>query len=456
VDILTAMKAGPLSRFQLVCVASCLLIITIDGFDVFVMGFVLPHLPDAFFASDAQRGYLLSAGLVGMAFGALFLSPLADWFGRRHLIFISLLLSTTGMLMSGFSENALQLSLWRLVTGIGVGSMATSLLILVQEYTPDRLRPVVFGIYATGFPLGSLLGGYTGVKIAATFGGAWEALFFFGAGLTFVAALLALLVMPESIDFLIARNPPGAEQQINRIARRLGNPDVDPRERPALPADEARHGTIGGLFADGMYQSTLLLWLAYAMLMITFYFTSTWTPQLVSNQTGSPDSGTTAGLILSLGGFIGSLLFSVLSISIAAGRLMWTTMVLAGLSVLGLAVLFSHSSLALVMTTALGIFLFVAITASATLVPPLYPAQSRVTATGWMVGIGRLCSITSPIAVGYLLAVVDGASIYALSAFPLFVGAMAIFMLLRLNEQKSPSQAGTQSPNGERQAWRET
>ncbi|GAA3131141.1 hypothetical protein GCM10020255_004920 [Rhodococcus baikonurensis] len=53
----------------------------LDGYDIFVMGYALPHLPDGF-ATPAQKGYLISAALVGMGLGA-FLGRFADVYGRR-------------------------------------------------------------------------------------------------------------------------------------------------------------------------------------------------------------------------------------------------------------------------------------------------------------------------------------------------------------------------------------
>jgi len=182
-----------------------------------------------------------------------------------------------------------------------------------------------------------------------------------------------------------------------------------------------------------MYKRTLLLWATYSCLMITYYFAGTWTPQLVSNATGDPGAGTTAGIILSLGGFIGSIAFSVLALRMAPNIVLCASMVLGGISILGLAAVFTRTGPALVMTTLIGTFTFIAITAVTTLVLPLYPIQSRVTATGWMVGIGRMFSIGSPIVAGYLLAVLSEEVLYAWAALPLFIGAFSTFELWRLS-----------------------
>ena len=50
--------------------------------------------------SGLRLGYLLSAGLVGMAIGSLFIAPWADRFGRRPLILVCIAVAGAGMLAS--------------------------------------------------------------------------------------------------------------------------------------------------------------------------------------------------------------------------------------------------------------------------------------------------------------------------------------------------------------------
>src|SRR2546427_975264 len=71
--------------------------------------------------SGAQLGFLLSAGLFGMAGGSLLIAPWADRLGRPPPILACPALSGGGMLGSAFSHNALPLSAPRGLTGLGVG-----------------------------------------------------------------------------------------------------------------------------------------------------------------------------------------------------------------------------------------------------------------------------------------------------------------------------------------------
>ncbi len=437
---MTVIKTARMKPFQIASILTCMVIVTIDGLDVFVMGFVLPHLPADFFESTVQKGFLLSAGLAGMAVGAIVLAPLADIVGRQKVVVLSLVGCTAGMFLSAIATNAYELIIFRAVTGVAIGSMAASLMILVQEYTSEKARNVVFGVYSLGFPVGSALGGFVGVSLVNASGGAWQAMFVLGGSLSLFGLVLAIVVLPESIDFLVARPSPRNHARIERIAAKLGNPTIRMPDAESVSIPENRQGAVSGLFRDGMWRNTLLLWIIYAGLMTAFYFANTWTPQLVTDATGSTDAGTTAGLILSGGSFIGAIMFALLSLKVSVNRLVSTAMCLAGISMLVLAAFFHDESFALAMTWLVGIFTYLAITAMAALIVPIYSASSRATAGGWMVGVGRLFSIGAPIAAGYLLVVVTPDSLYAASAVPLLVGGACALMLTR--EMKRARQAG--------------
>lgn len=430
-DVSTAIKKSPMSRFQYLALTACLLVLTIDGFDVFVMGFVLPHLPDNFFSGSAQKGYLLSAGLAGMAAGSLLLSPLGDRFGRRTLVLWCLVVNFIGMATSAIAPNVEILTASRLITGLGIGGMTASLTVLVQEYSSDQRRNAVMGAYMIGFPLGSLIGGFFGTILIGAFDGAWQAMFVFGAVLTGLAFLLTWVLIPESIDFLVARNAPRDRIRIAALVTRLRNPAIDLDARPPTVAQVHARGSIRGLFDNGRYYRTALSWISYACVMAMFYFVSFWTPELVKLSSGSKELGATAGLILSLGGVFGALLFGAWSLRVSAQKLLWISMAVTAVALLAFASLFTRTGIAIALTVVIGLFTFVAITALMAVVPQLYPVRTRSTALGSMIGIGRLFSIAAPIGVGYALMVAAPRTLYFFSAVPMVIGAVATYALWR-------------------------
>ena len=158
-DVRQAIHTQPMQRLQIVTVVIAIIITMIDGYEILAEAFVAPALSREWGIGPVQVGYLLSAGIFGMAAGATFLSPLADRFGRRRYILASLLLIVVGMLLSATAQNVPQLIAYRAVAGLFLGGIVASINILVAEYSSDRRRGTVMGIYGIGFTAGAAVGG---------------------------------------------------------------------------------------------------------------------------------------------------------------------------------------------------------------------------------------------------------------------------------------------------------
>src|SRR5208337_1235373 len=126
----------------------------IDGYEVLVMAFVAPHLARAWGIGPVGVGYLLSAGIFGMALGATFISPLADKIGRRRHIILCLALIAIGMALSAFATSVPMLIAFRAFAGLFIGAVISSLNIMVAEYSSDQRRGTVMGVYGIGLPMG--------------------------------------------------------------------------------------------------------------------------------------------------------------------------------------------------------------------------------------------------------------------------------------------------------------
>jgi MFS family permease len=66
--------------------------IMLDGFDFFIIGVAGPLLAEDFGLSDAERGLVTAAAIIGSIFGAGLLGPLADKLGRRRIFRLDLIL----------------------------------------------------------------------------------------------------------------------------------------------------------------------------------------------------------------------------------------------------------------------------------------------------------------------------------------------------------------------------
>ncbi|MBU3067764.1 MFS transporter [Nocardia sp. NEAU-G5] len=421
-DIRQLLRTSPMTRYQWAVVAICLFAVAVDGFDVFAMGFVLPRLPHGFVDSDRARGFLLSCGLAGMATGSFLLAPIADRVGRRRLVICALTVTLVGVVGSAAAGDVQVLIAARAITGFGIGGLVPSLVVIVQEYSSDQRRGLVTGIYLTGMPLGALVGGAIGASVVTLCGGSWRAIFVVGVALTGLALSAIVIWVPESVDYLYSVGTKTARARIVAIATRLG-----------IEADRTgAHGALAaapldpppaGLFAAGAWRTTVLLSVTQAMLMAAWYFLNTWTPQLVKVSSGSTGQATAAGLLLSLGGVIGSVLLGAATLRYRLSGVLWTTAVAAAVIIAGFAALFTVPTVAIVLTAAVGMAVNCAVTAVAVATPMAYPVRSRSAGTGWVLGVGRLGSIVAPILVGYLLAVFSPQSIYFLTALPVMVAA---------------------------------
>lgn len=415
-------------RFQFGIIALCIVLCMIDGYEVLVMAFVAPHVARAWSLGPVEVGYLLSAGIFGMAIGATFLSPLADRIGRRRHIVLCLSLIVIGMVLSAVASSLWQLVGFRAFAGLFIGAIVSSLNIVVSEYSSDKRRGTVMGIYGMGLPAGVALGGAITTPLIAEFG--WRAPFVFGAVLTFLSLLWVLAALPESIEYLIEERPEGALDQYNRIAAKLGYPGATALPQPVESAD--MHVASKALFHGIMLPRTLLLWLGYASLTAAFYFANTWTAKLIADATGNAALGGRTGVLIAIGGVLGSLLFAGLSMAIRPRIVTALIMFCGSLAYMLFAGNFNDAGLAVVLALAVGACANGGLAAFYAISPFIYPTSVRGTGVGLMIGFGRGVAIVAPIFTGYLLkSDWTPQDLYQFFAAVLVVAGIAVLLLDR-------------------------
>ena len=141
-SIRAQLNSREMSSSQWEVVLLCTAINMLDGYDVLVMSFAAAPVAADWRLDPASLGLLLSAGLIGMAFGSVLLGSLADALGRKRLVNVCLVIVTIGMMASALSQSQLQLLALRFVTGIGIGGMLATITALVSEYSNDKRRGI--------------------------------------------------------------------------------------------------------------------------------------------------------------------------------------------------------------------------------------------------------------------------------------------------------------------------
>lgn len=433
-----AIDTRPMVGYQWVVVWLCTLLNALDGYDVLAMAFTANAVTQEFGLTGSQLGVLLSAGLLGMAVGSLVLGPLADRFGRRPVLIAALVINAVGLFLSVTAGSVWLLGLWRVVTGLGVGGILASATVLTSEYANRSRRGMAVSIFTAGYGLGATLGGLGAAELIPSFG--WRSVFLVGGLLTLVATAAVVALLPESVDYLSTGRGASADRKARVVGRRLKLEDsagvasaADSRS-PGAERDMARavveEPADGGkprdtVFSQRYLVQSLLLWVSFFVIMFGFYFANTWTPRLLVESGMSEQQGIVGGLLLTLGGTFGSLLYGLLTTRISEKGVLIAFVVLSSVF---LVVFITTTSMALVAFASgvvVGMLVNGCIAGMYTLAPMTYEPHLRTTGVGWGIGIGRAGAILAPITVGALL---DA----GWTPVQLYIGVAAIMLLSAL------------------------
>lgn len=449
------LEASPMSPYQWLIIGVCTFLNALDGFDVLAMAFTANQVSGEFSLSGSELGVLLSSGLVGMAIGSLVLAPFADVIGRRNMLITTTALAAFGMFMSSTADDALQLGGWRVVTGLGVGGILACTNVLASEYANARWRGMAVSIYTAGYGVGATLGGMAAVVLQADHG--WRSVFVFGGICTTVALVLVLAFVPESVDFLVTRRPRRATAQIAAIGARIRQPGLVRLAAASWggPADSStgsgqrdpragRGRTVQALFSPSNRRTTLLIWVAFFATMFGFYFVNSWTPKLLVTAGMTESQGVVGGLMLTLGGTFGSLLFGALTTKWSPRKVLLVFTVLSSITM----VLFISAVGILALAFAAGIIVGMLINGCIaglyTITPASYEASMRGTGVGWAIGIGRIGAIFAPLAAGALL---DAA--WTAGQLYLGVGVVVLAAAVAVGLMRPRAQAAEAAPDQE-------
>ncbi len=166
--------------------------------DLVGFGIVLPLLPlyaDGFGATGATVGLLVTSYSVAQLFMAPLWGRLSDRYGRKPIILLGLLGSGVAYLVFAWSRSLTWLFASRILAGVG-GSTVPVAEAYIADVTPPERRAGNMGLIGAAFGLGFIIGPATGGVMA---GVSFEAPGYVAAALCFANALLAWLLLPETL-----------------------------------------------------------------------------------------------------------------------------------------------------------------------------------------------------------------------------------------------------------------
>lgn len=210
------------------------------GFDTgTISGFVnLPDYKERFgelngdgdyFLSNVRTGVIVGIFNIGCAIGCIFLSKIADVFGRRIGIMFAMVIYVVGIIVQIASQTAwYQIVIGRAISGLAVGCLSVLSPMFISESAPKQLRGTLVCCFQLNITLGIFLG-YCTTYGTKTYSDSrqWR----IPLGLCFAWAILlfvGMIAMPESPRYLIEK------QKIDEAKRSLGRSNKVSSEDPAV------------------------------------------------------------------------------------------------------------------------------------------------------------------------------------------------------------------------------
>jgi len=195
--------------------------------------YISPMLKESWNVQDSEIALGASLTVLGYVIGAVLITIYADLYGRKPALVISVLLLAGGSILTASAQDMTQMVIFRLITGIGIGSEIAIVTTYIGEISPKSKR----GRYTSLI----VFFGWTGIALSgpisfAIFQGeinsfvqidGWRIILAIAA----IPALFALILrmnMPESLRWLISK---GKMEEANRLLIKLG---LDPITRQGI------------------------------------------------------------------------------------------------------------------------------------------------------------------------------------------------------------------------------
>jgi benzoate transport len=390
---------SPMTIGQVIVVAITVMLNAMDGFDILSIAFASNGIAAEWQVTTAALGIVLSMELVGMAVGSVLLGGVADRIGRRPTLLGCLLTMAFGMFMATTAASPVQLSIWRVVTGLGIGGMLSCTNAVVAEFSNKKWRRLCISIMVIGYPLGGGFGGLWASGLINAYG--WRSVFYLGAALTALLLPVSYFFVPESVHWLARKQPADALRRLNASLTKLGHAAIN-----ALPQlrTEERKKSLADIFSPALISITLIVTAAYFFHIVSFYFLAKWTPRIVGAMFPAlpPGTGPRILALTNFGGAAGGALFGLLAGRIGLKPLTIVIMAMNAAAIILFGRTPNDLNTLMWLAIAVGFFGNAAISGMYSIVAYAFPTHVRATGTGFVIGVGRGGAVLSPWLAGFL------------------------------------------------------
>lgn len=415
-----------LTRFHYQLLALGSFIYAFTAMNVLLIGAVLTPIISDFNLGGQPlvSGLLLSVGYLGMFVGALTCGILADRLGRRNTLLLTISMMTVFTALNAVAPDPLTMGVLRFLAGIGLGGALPQPGIYISEYVPAKYRGRFLGLVEASWVYGALL------SLAFPF-----VLFpLVGWRLTFLVSLLPLGLLPavyffapESIRFLQLK---GKTSEAQRLAKKHGlSMEEFKSESSVAEKGYGARQALKEIWSKAFRKRTLMLWLAWAVLVYSYHGIFIWLPTFYSKTLNfTVVLSIEWVLIVTLAQVPGYYTAALLLDKVGRKRIAVIYLLFAGIgsALLSLAV---EPTGILFWSIVISFFNLGAWSALYAYTPELYPTGMRGTASGAAASIGRLAGVIAPTATPLLYYYGGLPAAFSVFAVVQLVGAFGILVL---------------------------
>lgn len=401
-------------------------------------------------------GITTAVFVAGWATGGLIFGAIGDKIGRAKTLALTILIYSICTGLSAFSQSVTDFTIYRFITGLGVGGVFGLAVALVADGLPDHARPNALGLLQALSAVGNVTAGLIAIGVGyfeitrmeaatAAAGNAWKYLFLAGA----IPALLCVFIqlrLKEPEKWVVAR----AE------GKRTG----------------VRFGSYFSMFGERRWRKHALLGMLLCVAgVVGLWGVGFFSPELVGDVIGKilkaqnvpaaqlPGkklmwSGITM-IMQNTGAFFGMVVFTKLAQRYGRKPVFAFGYVAAFISTVAVFKFLTQPWHIFVLIPIMGFCQLGLFAGFAIYLPELFPTRLRSTGTSFCYNVGRFIAATGPLTQGWLQAKMAAGAVTndaKLEAFRnaccwvsliFFVGLLALPFLPETKDQPLPEDAVT-------------
>jgi AAHS family 4-hydroxybenzoate transporter-like MFS transporter len=435
-DVSAFLDRSKLGGTHIAILALLIMTMMVDGYDIFLIGIILPALADGLGVEPATLTIVFVMQQFGLLIGNFLVGPVADRIGRRVTLLWCLLIFGLLTLVTMYAATIPQLVVLRFVAGIFFSGVIPNTISLVSEIMPKRLRAGAVSVAFSGYTGGILIGSTVQAWLLP-FG--WQAAFVVGGVLPLLLCAVLFFALPESLRFLANNRP--ADPRIPVLLKRIDPTlHLEGTERFVVKEEAVKAEKLPmlALFQERRSIITILLWAGFHMAFIVSNLFGAWKTTVLHDFGDLPF--TRIALLMGVQATAG--IFGTLTSGFVMDRYGPTRVLplyLGGASLATAAVAFIDlwSGWMVAAFLVFGYFSNGGLSGINALASISYPSRIRATGISWAHGLGRAGAMIGPILGGVMIARELGVGpVFLITAIPQMGAALAIYAMYRVKRSR--------------------